>query len=94
MTSLKLPDGTSLHRYCVDNEVRYQTIVQYMNDGCTLEQAIDKYRNRPDKLKGKTKYLYKGIKVKSLLKTSEYYKFLSNIKKGMSFDEAIEEFLI
>ena len=89
--------GMSLHQYCLQNNLSYQTIRQYMYTlNLSMEEAIERYISRQGRHDTKCIYFYKNGTLMNFCRKHKYcYGTIRHliVEKGMTPDQAVKHYL-
>lgn len=90
MTCFTLKNGTTVHKWCVQNNVCYATIFRYLEEGMYPDE-VTKHFMKIKKNKNNLKFQYKGVPIKRMYKEDKSYQLvLRKIREGMTIEEAIQ----
>lgn len=80
---------TTLFAYCQEHGLEYVKIVQRINHGASVQQAVSDYVNG---VSNKTKLFYKGVPLRQYCEENgiNYNVVLTRISRGRSLEDAIE----
>lgn len=86
----------SLRQYCIEQKYNYQKIREYVvEDGLSLDAALQLYETRKGRRNCKTKYFYKGKPLKDFCIEHNYCYAAVLTKvlyKNLTVDEAVESY--
>lgn len=95
MTCFRLASGETLRSYCKRNKLCYEALFDRLDNGMTVEEAIEDYLPRRGRKDNNVKYFYKGKSLAAYFKvgSSAYQQCRKLILDGMSVEEAVKAVL-
>lgn len=92
MTCFRMPDGTTLRKYCLANNLDYKRVYELCDEGYTIENAIKHYQERKGRKDCKLVYKYRDASVRHLCVENRlpYNMFLYYVHRGNSVEKSFQ----
>lgn len=92
MTCFRFEDGRSVHKWCVDNGICYNSFWTRMEKGLSFEQAIIEAKESKKRRWSHPRIYYKGTPLCKIfhIGTKEYSRVIRRLQRGLTIEQAME----